>query len=248
MEKIKVIDISYAQQKVDFRKVKESGVSAVIIRTGYLNKTDTMFHSHMSGAIEAGLDIGVYTYLIAENAAQAALEAQQTIVRLAKYKGHINYPVFCDMEHSKYYDNNKYSRAVRTDMIKAFCNTIEGAGYYPGVYINPSWLEQWTNKDGLIGKYDIWLAAWTEDPGQPARYDYGQAMWQWGTERIGGITGNVDGNLCYVDYPERIRDSGKNFLSEKCLIKAQKEVTSSESARLVQRLESMGFTVTAECR
>ncbi len=240
--KIKVIDISYAQSKVDFNKLKAAGVSAVMIRTGYYGKTDTMFHSHISGAIEAGLDIGVYTYIMADNAAQAALEAEETVKRLEKYKGYINYPVFCDMESSKYY-SEKYSKASRTDMIEAFCNTIRGAGYYPAVYINPSWLNQWTEKERIIGKYDIWLASWTYSADTPTKYDFGQTMWQWGTERIDGVKGLVDSDICYVDYPKIIREAGKNFLSRKYLVTAEKEAEASELEELEKRLKDMGFSV-----
>ena len=34
------IDISYANKKLDFKKIKEGGVSFAIIRTGYRQKTD----------------------------------------------------------------------------------------------------------------------------------------------------------------------------------------------------------------
>ncbi len=208
---IKAIDISYAQKNVDFLKVKKSGVKAVVIRTGYLNKTDTEFHAHMKGAIKAGLDIGVYTYIMSDTVAQAKLEAQQTVERLKDYKGHVNYPVFCDMESEKYY-NKKYSNRLRTDIIKAFCEEIKKAGYYAALYINPAWLEQYTYKAELIGMYDIWLAAWTENPNKPTTYDYNQVMWQWGKGAVNGIYGDVDGDLVYVNYPAKIRELDKNFL------------------------------------
>lgn len=248
MEKLKVIDISYAQGKVDFEAVKKAGVKAVIIRTGYLNKTDTMFHSHMKGAIAAGLDIGVYTFIMADNTAQAALEAQQTIERLEQHKGYINYPVFCDMEHSKYYNEEKFSRQKRTDIIKTFCSVIDSAGYYPAVYINPAWLENWVEKSEIIGKYDIWLAAWTYSPDKATRYNYGQTMWQWGTERISGISTAVDGNMCYVDYPGIITKTGKNFIVNKCRIKAEGEVEPAQSEKIIERLKTMGFKVSVDCR
>ncbi len=244
---IQVIDISYAQQSVDFEKVKKAGIDAVIIRTGYYGKTDTMFHSHMKGAIAAGLDIGVYTYIMAENTEQAVIEAQQTISRLEEYKGYINYPVFCDMEHSKFYNNAVYSRADRTDMIEAFCNQVSSMGYYPAVYINPSWLEEWVEKAAIVGKYDIWLAAWTDNPDKTTRYDYGQTMWQWGTAEIDGISGRVDSNLCYINYPEKIRAAGKNFFAEKCTLAAVKEVSSAEKEKVISQLKDMGFTVCLNC-
>lgn len=210
--KIKAIDISYAQPEVDFEAVKASGIKAVIIRNGYYGKTDTHFTQHMSGAIKAGLDIGTYTYIMSDTVEQAKKEARQTIERLKPYRGYINYPVFCDMESEKYYDNAKYSTRLRTDIIKAFCETIRSAGYYVALYINPAWLEQWTYKTELLGTYDIWLAAWTDSPNKATKYDYGQSIWQWGKGPVSGIEGDVDGNLVYIDYPTKIKAAGLNYL------------------------------------
>lgn len=246
-ERIEVIDISYAQQRVDFAKIKASGIDAVIIRTGYYNKTDTMFEAHMKGAIEAGLNIGVYTYVMSDNVAQAALEATQTLERLKKYKGHITYPVFCDMESPKYYEASKFTKRIRTDMIIAFCNTIAQAGYYPGLYINPAWLEQYVYKNELLNRYDIWLAAWTNSPNKPTKYNYNQKMWQWGKGKLSGVAGEVDGNLCYVDYPAIIRKAGKNFLSKKAYtLTATKQCDSTECARLKAELGARGFKVSTK--
>ncbi len=246
MEKIKVIDISYAQQSVDFEEVKASGVKAVIIRTGYFGKTDTMFNSHMEGAIAAGLDIGVYTYIMADNTAQAALEAQETINRIDRYRGKITYPVYCDMENGKYYNEEKFDDKSRTRIIETFCTVISGAGYYPAVYINPSWLEQWTEKKTILDNYDIWLAAWTQSADIPTRYNYGQKMWQWGTESVKGINGAVDSDICYVDYPQIIRKAGKNYLSDKYLVTAEKVVEAEELAQTKAKLEKLGFEVKTE--
>ena len=212
--KVKAIDISYAQPTVDFEAVKKSGIKAVIIRNGYLGKTDTHFNVHMKGAIAAGLDIGTYTYIMSNTVEDAKKEARQTVERLKPYKGHLNYPVFCDMESKKYY-SDKFNNRLRTDIILAFCEEIKKAGYYAALYINPSWLEEWTNKEELLGKYDIWLAAWTQSADIPTKYNYGQSMWQWGTDTIKGINGPVDGNLVYVDYPKIIASKGKNFYSAK---------------------------------
>lgn len=207
-----VLDISYANPSVDFAKVKAAGISDVIIRTGYFNKTDTHFDRHMRGAIKNGFNIGVYTYIMAKTVAEAQVEAEQTIARLEKYKGYINYPVYCDMEDTKYYSAH-YNNRLRTDIIKMFCETIRKGGYYPALYINPAWLEQFVYKKELLGKYDIWLAAWTQSADIPTRYNYGQKMWQWGTSIVKGITGEVDTNLVYVDYPTIIKKSGLNYLT-----------------------------------
>lgn len=207
-----VLDISYANPTVDFAKVKAAGISDVIIRTGYFNKTDTHFDKHIQNAIRNGFNIGVYTYIMSRTVSDAQIEAEQTIARLAKYKGHINYPVYCDMEDTKYY-SPQYNNRLRTDIIKTFCDTIRKGGYYPAIYINPAWLEQYTYKTELLGKYDIWLAAWTNSADIPTRYNYNQTMWQWGTSKVFGVNGEVDTNLVYVDYPNIIKKSGLNYLT-----------------------------------
>ena len=103
-----------------------------------------------------------------------------------------------------YYDQEDKSQIeycstqTRTKMAIKFCNTIKSAGYTPGIYANPSWLENYYNKNKLLGKYDIWLAHWTENPNKPTTYNYGQQVWQWGLDNIGGF--NVDGDLSYYDY------------------------------------------------
>ncbi len=248
MEKIKVVDISYVQQKVDFEKIKKQGIKAVIIRTGYLGKTDTMFKSHIEGAIRAGLDIGVYTYIISQTPEEAVREAKETIERLSLYRDYINYPVFCDMEHSKYYNRENYTEKSRTDIIEAFCEAIKEGGYYPGVYINPSWLEEWTEKSRIIGKYDIWLAAWTDNPDKNTVYNYGQTMWQWGAEEIDGVKGMVDSNFCYVDYPDIIKKQDNPVLKEGQRIVAVKDVKNDEYDKTVRQISKMGFSVYSECK
>lgn len=237
--KIKAIDISYAQPAVDFNKVKKSGIKAVIIRNGYLNKTDTHFERHIRGAIEAGLDIGTYTYIMAKDTAQAKTEALQTIERLKPYKGYINYPVFCDMEDERYLNGafgKVFDKRLCTDIIKTFCDTIKENGYYAALYINPAWLENFTHKKELLGKYDIWLAAWTDSPNKPTKYDYGQKMWQWGAGAVNGIKDDVDSNLVYVDYPAIIRESGLNYIGPEITSRKKvKEVYKSYGRAAIRR-------------
>lgn len=215
-----VLDISYANPVVDFAIVKATGISDVIIRTGYLNKTDTYFDKHMSGAIKNGFNIGVYTYIMSKTVAEAKTEAEQTLARLEKYKGKVNYPVFCDMEDNRYLNGGfgkTFDKRLCTNIIKTFCETIRKGGYYPALYINPAWLEQYTYKAELAGKYDIWLAAWTGSATKNTKYNYEQKMWQWGTSTITGINDVVDTNLVYVDYPALIKKSGMNFLTSSTL-------------------------------
>ena len=101
------------------------------------------------------------------------------------------------MEEQRQIDN--LTSKERTDMALEFCDRLNKAGLPSGVYANPAWLESYYQKERIVGKRDIWLAHWTESPDNPSRYDYGQEMWQWGIDSIGG--NDVDGDICFVDYP-----------------------------------------------
>ena len=193
---VKGIDISYANKKLDFYKLKAAGVRFAIIRTGYRQKTDDMFESHMKNAIEAGLDVGAYCYCMASTPAEARKEAEYAVSLLNPYK--LSYPVFYDMEDASLFD---LSKTKLTNIAIAFLETVEKAGYRAGLYANPSWLENKLNREKILSRYDLWLAHWTGSPDIHTKYDYGQKMWQWGAEELPGSNGRIDGDICYVDYP-----------------------------------------------
>lgn len=213
MTPTKAIDISYCQRNVDFTAVKLSGIQAVIIRNGYLSKTDTEWSKHVAGALKAGLDIGTYTYIMSETPEQARREARETVTRCDKYKGKLTYPVFADMESEKYM-TSRFDKQSRTKILLAFLDEIAKGGYYPAVYTNPAWLEAYIDKKQIQGRYDIWLAAWTNNPNKPTRFSYGQTMWQWGAASVNGIGGLCDCDIVYCNYPQKIRAQGKNYLEQ----------------------------------
>lgn len=197
MKEIKGVDISYVQEGIDYKKLADIGVKFAIIRLGFGSKEDVTAAGHIKGCIDNGIDYGFYWYSYAVNREMADEETKICIEVLNKYKKP-SYPVFWDMEEQRQIDalNNKQ----RTDFAINFCEAVKKAGYPTGIYVNPAWLENYYDKERLIAKYDIWLAHWTGDPNNKSRYDYGQKMWQWGLDRIGGM--DVDGNLCFVDYPK----------------------------------------------
>jgi GH25 family lysozyme M1 (1,4-beta-N-acetylmuramidase) len=201
-------DISYANRKIDFKALKAGGADFVIIRTGYAQKTDSMFHSHIAAAMVAGLDIGVYCYARATTTPAAVKEAQYAISVIKPYQ--LTFPVFYDIEDAVL--EHHCTTEQRTDIVIAFIEEIKRAGYYAGIYTNPDWINNKLDYDRLKG-YDLWLAAWTQNPDKPTKYDYNQKMWQWGAGYAKGTQSPIDGDLCYVDYPRIIREGGFNHLS-----------------------------------
>ena len=62
------IDVSENNGYIDWQAVKEAGVEFAIVRLGYGNRhLDSCFYDNVNGALDAGLDIGVYSYRKAED-------------------------------------------------------------------------------------------------------------------------------------------------------------------------------------
>ena len=92
------------------------------------------------------------------------------------------------------------------DIAVVFCNMLEEAGYYPMIYANLDYYENKLNSERL-DKFDKWLAQWTDRP----TYDKPFGIWQYTSKgEMVGISGNVDLNISYKDYPLIIKDAGLN--------------------------------------
>ena len=194
------IDVSKWNGNIDWTAVKNSGVSYVIIRCGYRGSSegalikDSKFENNIKGAINAGLKVGVYFFSQAIDKNEAVEEASMVLECIKNYK--ISYPVFLDVEPSGGRADS-ISVATRTEICKAFCETIQGYGYTAGIYANKNWFEEKINTSELSSKYKIWLAQYAAAPTYTGRYD----MWQYkATGKIKGISGDVDMNLSYLGY------------------------------------------------
>ena len=173
-----LIDISKWNGSINWSKVKAAGVDGVIIRCG-VGQTgiDTKFKENITGAIKAGLKVGVYTYSKAKSESGAIAEAQNTISAIAPYKDKLYYPVFVDLEQS---GTESYSKTVA----KAFCQTIKSNGYRSGIYCSSSWRKSYLS--GVSADY-WWIAQWSSK--QPSNCNF----WQYSsTGTVKGISGNVD--------------------------------------------------------
>lgn len=191
----KGIDISRAQEKFDFTAAVSAGVKFVIIRAGIGRDEDTYFRRNIEQCRKLGIDFGCYWYVTATDSDELDRQINACIKTIGNEKP--SYPVFCDMEEQRQIDN--LTSKERTDMALEFCDRLDKAGLPSGVYANPAWLESYYQKERIVEKRDIWLVHWTESPDYASRYDYGQKMWQWGIDSIAGK--DVDGDICFVDYP-----------------------------------------------
>ncbi len=191
------IDVSKWNGNIDWNQVKNAGVSYVIIRCGYRGSSagalieDPKFRSNIKGAQAAGLKVGVYFFTQAVNEVEAVEEASMCINLCQGYN--LSFPIYVDVESSRG-RGDSISASQRTANIKAFCSTVQSAGYKAGVYSNKTWFTKNINVSALTN-YKIWVARYT------AQMDYTASrvdMWQYTSKgSVAGISGNVDINLLY---------------------------------------------------
>lgn len=190
------IDVSEHQQVIDWEQVKEAGVDFAMIRLGYRGYTegrlflDNCFKSHLAGARDAGLDVGVYFFSQAITPEEARLEAQFLLTILGNLEPEMGIAYDWEYVSADARTGAMDGRGV-TDCALAFCQTIAEAGYKPIVYFNQYQAEHDLLLEELAG-YDFWLAMYTDEMNFPHRVD----LWQY-TESgtVPGIEGTVDINL-----------------------------------------------------
>lgn len=204
---LKGIDISTWQGgNVDFNKLKKDGVEFVIIRAGFgreISQKDNQFENNYKKAKAAGMPVGAYWYSYANSANDAITEAK-TCLEVLKGK-QFEYPIYFDIEDASM---TGLGKNVLTQIVLNFCDTVEKAGYFVGVYSNPNWLKNYLNKSKL-DKYTLWLAHWgVNEPG------YACDLWQYSSNgSVSGISGRVDMNWGYRDFPTEIKKAGLNGFS-----------------------------------
>jgi hypothetical protein len=180
------IDVSYWNGDINI-----SGNDFVIIRAGYDLKEDPRFRSFADQCINKGIPFGVYWYSYALNESEARAEAQRCLEVIAPYSNNIKVGVWLDQEDADRYKANQGLSYSRLDSISAaFCEIVEGAGYYTGIYCSQSWLGY---VDGTCSRYDKWVASWGSNSGSVEN----------DTSDLGTMhqyTSNpIDKNICYVD-------------------------------------------------
>ena len=112
------------------------------------------------------------------------------------------YPIYFDLEEKKQFALGKQ---VCSEMVEAFCSTLERAGYYAGLYCSTFYLENYVT-ESVRNRYTVWCADHSSKCGYSG--DYG--IWQKGCGTISGINGDVDLDECYIDYPTIIKNAGLN--------------------------------------
>ncbi|MCM1530615.1 MAG: hypothetical protein NC093_11570 [Alistipes sp.] len=91
-------------------------------------------------------------------------------------------------------------------MIRAFCEALEAAGYWVGLYTSRSVLSTHI-EDDIKTRYALWVAEW----GSKLNYSGSVGIWQYSSKgAVNGINGDVDLDTAYVDYPANVKAAGLN--------------------------------------
>ena len=187
------IDVSHHNGLIRWNEVK---TDFAIIRAGYgksQHQTDRKFEYNYSGCIANNIPCGAYWYSYATSVEEAREEAKAflTVIKGKKF----SYPVFYDVEEEMTLSCGKEKVS---EIISAFCEEVEKAGYFVGVYMSSSALTSYVTEE-VRNRYSIWVAHWgVKNPSYEGTY----GMWQFSaTGAVKGINGDVDLDKSYRNFP-----------------------------------------------
>lgn len=210
MKKLGIDVAGQHQGKIDWKKVKAAGVEFAILKAAGSNAGFYVaegFEEYYKGAKAAGMPVGAYYYVgkDCKSKADGIADAKRFIAVLQGKQ--FEYPVYIDFE-----DPDTSNKSGNTDACIGFCDTMQQAGYYCGIY--SSSLSGFRDRliSSKLSKYDKWVADYRDRPAPEVSFEYG--IWQY-TDKlyisgVGHIWTKVDGNYCYKDYPSIIKAAGLN--------------------------------------
>lgn len=189
------IDVSKWQGEIDFEAVKNAGCSFIIMRIGYyygeLEEMDEYYLANMKAAKEAGLEVGVYLYTIANTEAEVIENARWINEQLNGME--LDFPVVFDWERFSHFQEYDMSIRDLNELFVLFADEMERYGYSAMLYSSKTHLENFWY---VQNDYPVWLAHYTDQ----TDYDGEYALWQMSCRgRIDGIAGDVDFDILYED-------------------------------------------------
>ncbi|MBP9996928.1 MAG: hypothetical protein KBT19_06585 [Lachnospiraceae bacterium] len=194
------VDVSKFQGDIDWKKVQNDNIDFAYIRLGYRGYgsgkivLDEKYEDNIAACNEIGMDCGVYFFTEAKNTEEAVEEAEFVIENLEGYSTQL--PVVLDVEQSADVNESRTKNITaeeRTEIIKAFFDRIEEAGYETMIYGNLKSLMIMTEYNKLED-YRKWFAYYH----YPLRFPYEIDIWQYrSTGTVDGITGDADLNIMF---------------------------------------------------
>ena len=209
------IDVSSHQgDDINWGKVKSSGVDFVFVRAGVrlpedgsIDK-DRNFVSNVKDAHKAGLLVGAYFYSQATSADEAAEEADFMLDTVSGMD--IDLPLVIDYElysggrlAGKVQSGELFAASQYNDIVTAFCDKVEAAGYSSGVYANYDMFTNYMDASLIAGSTNLWVAQYNSYCSFTPEYMFWQCS---DSAETGGIEGSVDHDFWYIE-PEKVYET-----------------------------------------
>lgn len=192
------IDVSFWQGDINWSLVKAAGMEFAMIRLAWRGsdeghiEADSYAAINYEGAKQAGVQLGGYFFSQAITPEEAVEEAEFVLEMIKDWK--FEMPIVFDWEFAGGARTVGMDARAITDCAKAFCQTIEDAGYDAMIYFNPDAAENNLYLEELKD-YGFWLAMWDTEMDFPYRVN----MWQYtDSGSVPGIYGNVDLDIYFL--------------------------------------------------
>ena len=198
-----ILDVSRWQGRIDWDKVKASGlISGVMIRAmGNKNGKpylDPYFARNYAECARLGLPVGGYYYTCAvtQRQTEEELAALKTALRGKTFQ----LPLAIDVEDPRL---RSLAPAKLSALVAEAAAQLEAWGLYAMVYTYTNFADTALDMAALAA-YDLWIADYRGT--RPTRK---HGMWQYTSSgRVPGISGSVDLSHAYKDYAAIIQRAG----------------------------------------
>lgn len=188
------IDVSGAQGVIDWKKVKNDGISFAIIKLGNIyevseNYIDSQFEKNYNECVKNNIPVGlyVYNYCISEQGIKKGIEFIKDNINNKSF----SLPIYLDMEDEYI---RRLGESKITNLCKIFVDNMKKEKLRNGIYANLYWLTNYIDTKQL--DTSIWVAQYNDT----CDYNKEKDIWQYTSKfKVNGIKGNVDGNLLYND-------------------------------------------------
>ena len=229
MSEYRGIDISHWQGAIDWAKVKAASIQFAIIKSGGSDAgfyTDPRWEENYKGAKANGIAVGAY-YFVGPGCISVA-DGQADAERfLAQLKGkQFEYPVYIDVEATP-----ASKKAGATEAVIAFCRAMEAGGYYAGIYSSTYSGFRDRLDDSKLTPFTHWVAQYASK----CTYGGSYGIWQYSSSgQVNGISGRVDMDVSYQDFPSIIKAGGFNGYAKKAA--APKPVAPVQPHKTVEKI------------
>ena len=195
----KIIDVSHHNGTIDWNQTKNH-IDGAIISVGYGSndptQDDRQFARNIRECERLNVPRGTYLFSYAENMSMVDSEIDH-ILRCVR--GHKVEAVYYDIELP-------CCARIAAQAYKRFAERVKAAGYTPGLYTYASMYHEYNMS--AIPWERLWIASYGNNNNVAEPWEnpniHGTAGWQYtSTDRIPGISTNVDVSLFYKDFEQK---------------------------------------------